>query len=197
MTEWEWYDDHTTFKVFLHLLLVANHKSKKWRGHVVNPGEKITSYGKLAEQTSLTVRQVRTALKKLKLTGEVTTKTNNKFTLVKINNWENYQHSDKQDDNQMTGKRQSNDRQATTNKNDNNEKNEKKVGRFAPPSILEVREYVAEKGYLIDPENFVNFYESKGWMVGKNKMKSWKACVSTWQKREQKKSGTINERTLT
>lgn len=74
---------------------------------------------------------------------------------------------------------------------------EVKSRRFAPPSISEVQEYVSEKGFSIDPENFVNFYESKGWMVGKNKMKSWKACVSTWQKREQKKSGTINERTLT
>lgn len=74
---------------------------------------------------------------------------------------------------------------------------EVKSRRFAPPSILEVQEYVSEKGYTVDPENFVNFYESKGWMVGKNKMKSWRHSVSTWQKREIQKSGKINERILT
>ena len=52
--------------------------------------------------------------------------------------------------------------------------------RFTPPSVEQVREYVAEKGYKVDPESFVDFYESKGWMVGKNKMTDWKASVRTW-----------------
>ena len=62
----------------------------------------------------------------------------------------------------------------------------KKVGnvRFLPPSLDEVRKYVLEKGFSVDAENFVNFYESKGWFVGKNKMKNWKAAVATWEKRE-------------
>ena len=54
--------------------------------------------------------------------------------------------------------------------------------RFRPPSIEEVRIYISEKGYSVDAEQFVNFYESKGWMIGKNKMKNWHAAVATWQK---------------
>lgn len=66
----------------------------------------------------------------------------------------------------------------------------KKKGGFAPPSLQEVSEYIHDKNYQVDAEQFINFYESKGWMVGKNKMKSWKACISTWQKRnEDKKNG--------
>ena len=54
-------------------------------------------------------------------------------------------------------------------------------GRFTPPSVEEVTAYIKEKGYHFDPEQFVSFYESKNWMVGKNKMASWeKACV-TWE----------------
>lgn len=62
----------------------------------------------------------------------------------------------------------------------------KKVGnvRFLPPSLDEVKKYILEKGFSVDAENFVNFYESKGWFVGKNKMKNWKAAVATWEKRE-------------
>lgn len=57
---------------------------------------------------------------------------------------------------------------------------EKKEKRFTPPSVEEVNSYILEKGYDVDAEAFVNFYESKGWFVGKNKMKSWKAALVTW-----------------
>lgn len=54
--------------------------------------------------------------------------------------------------------------------------------RFLPPTTEEVREYAKEKGYAIDAERFVDFYESKGWMVGKNKMKDWKAAARNWSR---------------
>lgn len=59
-------------------------------------------------------------------------------------------------------------------------KEEEKTKRFTPPSVEEVNSYILEKGYDVDAEAFVNFYESKGWFVGKNKMKSWKAALVTW-----------------
>lgn len=55
---------------------------------------------------------------------------------------------------------------------------------FSPPSVNEVKAYCEEIHSNIDAERFVDFYSSKGWMVGKNKMKDWKACVRTWEKRE-------------
>lgn len=70
--------------------------------------------------------------------------------------------------------------------------------RFTPPSVDDVSEYISENRYPVDPERFVDFYESKGWMVGKTKMKDWKAAVRTWSKRNEntsKPSGTDpNER---
>lgn len=56
--------------------------------------------------------------------------------------------------------------------------------QFSPPSIQNVAEYCREKGYQIDPESFVAYYDSVGWMIGKKKMKSWKGAVVTWAKRE-------------
>ena len=61
---------------------------------------------------------------------------------------------------------------------------EKKRKRFSPPSVDEVKAYCDERNNKVDAERFVEFYSSKGWMVGKNKMKDWKACVRTWEKRE-------------
>ena len=58
----------------------------------------------------------------------------------------------------------------------------KRASRFTPPSIEEVREYCLERGNGIDPERFVNFYESKGWLIGKNRMKDWRAAVRNWER---------------
>ena len=55
-------------------------------------------------------------------------------------------------------------------------------GRFAPPTLEEVKAYCRERGNNVDPERWMDFYQSKGWMVGKNKMKDWKAAVRTWEK---------------
>lgn len=56
--------------------------------------------------------------------------------------------------------------------------------RFFPPTVGEVQDYLDEKGYKdIDAQRFVDFYESKGWMVGKNPMKDWRAAVRTWRRR--------------
>lgn len=61
---------------------------------------------------------------------------------------------------------------------------EEKRGRFAPPSVEEVRSYCQERNNSIDPEAFVDFYSAKGWKVGNNPMKDWKAAVRTWERRE-------------
>lgn len=57
------------------------------------------------------------------------------------------------------------------------------------PTIQQIKDYVALKGMqYVDAEEFFNFYESKGWMVGKNPMKKWRAAVSGWNSRERRKA---------
>lgn len=60
----------------------------------------------------------------------------------------------------------------------------KSTSRFIPPTAEEVKQYCLENHYSVDAQRFVDFYECKGWMVGKNKMKDWKAAVRTWVKRD-------------
>lgn len=57
-----------------------------------------------------------------------------------------------------------------------------KSHRFTPPTLEEVAEYCRERNNGIDPQRFIDFYSAKGWMIGKNKMKDWKAAVRTWEK---------------
>jgi len=69
-----------------------------------------------------------------------------------------------------------------TEENRTEEKSKGKSSRFVPPTHAEVFVYCDERQNNVDPERFINFYESKGWMVGKNKMKDWKAAVRNWER---------------
>ena len=61
---------------------------------------------------------------------------------------------------------------------------------FRKPTVDEVSQYCHEHGYQVDANNFVDFYTSKGWKVGKEPMKDWQACVRTWARRDEKKKVT-------
>lgn len=65
--------------------------------------------------------------------------------------------------------------------------------RFQKPTLEEIRHYCQERGNSVDPEMFFNFYESKGWVVGKSQMKDWKAAVRTWEQRRPETTRTTNQ----
>ena len=184
--KWEWWSNPNTFRMFIYLLLKANYCDLKFEGKVIHRGQLVTSIPKLAQETTLTPRQVRVTLDHLKLTGEVTDTYTSKYRIITVVNYDKYQTDDRQDGSQMTGERQANDRQMTVSKEikkDNKDKNiNKSLTRFIPPTVDEVSEYCLSRNNGIDPEEFVNFYESKGWMIGKNHMKSWQAAVRTWER---------------
>ncbi|MFQ9209549.1 MAG: hypothetical protein ACLR3S_10765, partial [Clostridium fessum] len=70
----------------------------------------------------------------------------------------------------------------------------KKVARFIPPTVDEVQAYCEERKNGVDARCFVDFYESKNWVVGKAKMKNWKAAVRTWERNRRDKvtRNTVN-----
>lgn len=69
-------------------------------------------------------------------------------------------------------------------KKESNKERKRGQAAFAPPSIDEVQQYVKSKGYDIDAEAFIAYYESNGWRVGRNPMKNWRSAVITWSRRE-------------
>jgi len=76
-----------------------------------------------------------------------------------------------------------NTKQETLNTKQEPYKEKGKTKRFASPTLKEVVDRCQEMQYTnIDPDRFINFYEAKGWMIGKNKMKSWKAALANWSK---------------
>ena len=133
--KWEWYTDVNTKTLFIHCLIKANHKDAKWRGIHIPAGSFISSYAKLSKETGLSVMSVRTSLKRLKSTGELTHETTSDYSLINLVNWSQYQSDDDEDnteDNtlpnkQVTSNQQASNKQVTTNKNEKNEKNDKNI----------------------------------------------------------------------
>ena len=76
-------------------------------------------------------------------------------------------------------------------KKGNIKENNTDIRRFTPPSLQEVTEYCQERGNSVDPSRFIDFYASKGWKVGNQPMKDWKACIRTWEQREGKSVKTV------
>lgn len=186
---------------WIDLLLSTNHRDTKipFNGELklVCRGQYMTSIRKLSEKWKWNKDKVLKFLRLLESDGMITKNSDRYRTLITIENYCIYQDKESQFQTQQgteestrigtlksTPQGTADVHEPATNKNIKNDKNEKKERKntFHPPTVDEVREYLQSVGSSIDPEAFVAFYESKGWMVGKNKMKSWKMAIVTWEK---------------
>lgn len=121
LLDWEWYNDINTTRVFLHLLIVANHKDNKWRGIDIKRGQRLTSISALASETNLSIKNIRTSIKRLKATNEVASYSTAQHTVFTMVNYDLYQD----EANEVANQGQTKGKQGATNKNVNNENNEK------------------------------------------------------------------------
>ncbi|WP_331300317.1 hypothetical protein [Methylobacterium oryzae] len=91
MLDFEWYDDHDTTRLLVHLLLTVNHEPSRYKGHVIPAGSRVAGRIALAHETGLSERSIRTGLERLKASGEVTIKTTSKFSIISMTKWEKLQ----------------------------------------------------------------------------------------------------------
>ena len=158
-TSW-YYKRSAVVHLFIHLLIKANHQENKffWNGKeiTIKRGEFITGLNKLSEETGISIQSIRTALTILKSTNTITIKSTNKFSIIQIVNYDQYQSEEEKLTSKLTSKvtnnQQTTNKQLTTNKNDKNEKNKKNI------YILE-REYTSINYLLkIPQEDLYEFY---------------------------------------
>jgi len=169
------------------LIMLANHKPGfiKVRGIVISVnrgqvgrsaltlsarwkwsrGKTLRYFDFLVQQNMITIEQ-----QNIKLSSIITILKYNEYQLGGTTN----------DTTEQDIRRTSDGHQTDTNNKDKKDKNEKKI--FVAPTVSEVSEYCTERKNGIDPEKFIAYYEARGWMLGKEKIKSWKACIITWEK---------------
>lgn len=192
MMKWGWYTDTPTKCVFLHLLFLACYEPCYYKGVHLEPGQAVSSIRQIATDTGLTVKQVRTAINHLKETQEVAQSPYGKFSVFTVNNYNDYQCTGTDEGKQRAQEGHSEGTLPNIKKNKevkntpyNPPQGDEGVSvskRFVPPTPEEVNVYCRERNNGIDGSEFCDFYTSKGWKVGKNPMKDWKAAVRTWER---------------
>ena len=141
ISKWEWYTDANTFRLFIHLLLNANHDFNRWQGIDINRGQLVTGRKQLAKELGLSEQQIRTSYNKLIKTSEITSKPTNKYTLVTITGYDSYQSDKRKATSNPTNKQPTSNQQVTTNNNDNNVNNDNKKDIWLTP------EWINEKAW--------------------------------------------------
>ena len=191
--------DNEYLAVWVRMLAEANFSDRKTviNGALVEVkrGQLVFGLESYSEKTGVSVRRLRKLLELLESDSMIDRQKGNKFSLISIVNYAKHQD----DDRQKAGESQADDKQTSSEgqaKGSTIRKKELKEGeegknlptakseKFIPPTVQDVYQYMGDicKGSFDEAEKFCDFYSSKGWMVGKNKMKDWQAAVRNWTK---------------
>jgi len=214
--DWEWFSCPNTCQLFIYCMLRANHTDTKWRGIPIKRGQFLTSYEKLSVGTGLSIQNIRTCLKSLESTGEISREPTSKLTRLTICKFDTYNNGDdlanKQTNNELTSNQQASNKQVTTDKNKKKEKKDKKEGISSEPakpaqsSNLDFN-YQTGKFNIDIPYNWIEVFTSaypavdidleiskaKAWLFANPKKRKvdHKAYLNNWLARCQKHGGNI------
>ena len=167
-------------QAWIDLLLMANFKDADMlsKGTVVHVkrGQVFRTQQNLAERWGWSIKKVRTFLGLLERQNMATVKGIAQGMLITIEKYEFFQGEGQPKD----IKRDTEEGKQGATK----EEGRTRINKFTPPTVEEVAAYCQERRNSISPEAFIDYYSSKGWMVGRNKMKDWKAAVRNWERRQ-------------
>ena len=179
---WIWQEPEA-LKFWMALLMQVNWEAKTTvfnkRLITVERGQVVFGRKVWSERLQISEMKLRRYLDMLKAEGMINQQTTSRYSLITVLNYDEYQNNNQQ----TTSKQPANNQLVTTSKQYNNKTIKGKQSKFTPPKISEVQEYCVERKNNIDPESFVDFYLAKNWMVGKNKMRDWKAAIRNWERR--------------
>lgn len=196
-----WLEEQTNGKEYVLFLLKLCLKSLKTNGILMRAiGNIFIPYdvAKLAEMTRTDVDTVAVAMQLFQKIGIIEILEDGAIYISILENmvgsetkWAKFKRNERNGQKQI-GQCPTDVQNMSTQSIENKSKEEKEKNKkekpdkqaFTPPTLQEVQEYCKERGNRVDPQRFIDFYEAKGWMIGKNKMKDWKAAVRTWERQD-------------
>lgn len=183
LLDWRWARHPITFLVWMHLLLRANYKDVDVGNDVVKRGEVYVPQDLLASDIGITKKQLRTAIKNLKDTGEIrASKKIGKVVVISIPNYDKYQGEGQRKGNERASERTSKGQHIKKDKNIKNTLSLTLSHKpYAIPTIEEVREYERTSGLGKDPDLFYKHYSAEGWKAQGKKIYSWQRLYDNWQ----------------
>jgi len=159
--EWEWATEPNMTHFLLYCILKANWEDDSWKGKMINRGQFTSGIYELSSESGLTVQQVRTCIKRLVASGEITVKSTNKYTLYTIVKYEKFQH----DPNKLTNEQQTNNKQITNEQQQLKEVKEDK-------EVKEKNKTIQKETDLFLEDNFTEFWEVYPRKIDKKKAKA-------------------------
>lgn len=195
----EVFADPHLWHLFSYLLIRANHTKqaipvKTGRGTTtvtLKPGQLLFGRKSAAERLQTPASSIRNRVRRLEAINCIEIKPDTHFSIVTICNWGLYQQTNSKGGQARDTQRTPKGHPKDTEKNDNNDKNDKKEegrasagSKFKKPSRDELAAYIAEADLVVDPDAFLDYYESNGWRVSRAPMKDWKATCRGWSRRE-------------
>lgn len=192
MLEWEWYKEENAKNLFIHCLLKANWKDGRFQGYDVPRGSFVTGRRQLSQELNISEQSIRTALKRLKSTNEITIKTTKNFSIITIVNYEKYQDVNQETNQQLTSNQPTANQQLTTIEERKNRKKERSERESierefsSSPTLTDIISFGTSLGASSEYcERFYNHYESTGWINANGiKIKNWKLTLSNWYKKD-------------
>lgn len=206
IVDWEWFKKPETLSLFIYCLTRANVADGSWRNIAYKRGQFITSLDTIRKDTGLSIQQARTALKHLVSTGELTSKSTNRFTIITVCKYDDYQSMSEDvntpNNNKVTcnqhAKTKNSNKQSTTGEEEKEDvdirrgrtkrkissKEDKKKSCVTPPSFEEVCVFIrSESLSKVDAREFYDYYSDRGWKCGDRPLRDWKAKLREWQRR--------------
>lgn len=213
ITEWEWYCDINTCRLFIHMLLKANWKQGRFQGVEIPRGSFASSYNILSKETGLTVQQVRTALKHLNSTQEVTQCQHGKFTVFTVKNYSLYQDTNTVTNNDVTQVQHDDNREVTTIEEVKKEKKKEVKNNIIcseqsteqPVIIFSLNDNTQYPVYRGAVQEWAELYPAvdviqqlrsmKGWLDSNPRKRKTKSgitrFINNWLAKEQNKGGAV------
>lgn len=174
--DWRWYSDGNTVRLFLHLLMSVNYEDKDYQDITVRRGQRIASLAKLADELSLSVHQIRTALEHLEKTGDVTRSSQGKFTVVTVNSYDDFilPSNECQGGGKETAEPRQGDGSNVINKKNNNKYNKENKGAPAPEAEASVSPVQPERK-TTDPDKLRQKYGERNVREYEDRLRRWMA----------------------
>lgn len=187
-----WSNKPEFVSLWLYILKEATHESREyfWMGEniLLQPGSFITGRNKISLATGINRSKVERILNCFEIEQQIKQVKSNTSRLISICNWEKYQHGEQAVEQQMSNERATNEQRVSTKQE---LKNLRIKEVFIIPEKNEIENYIFENYVDKNPnevkilaETIFDYYSSKGWLIGKSKMKDWKAAVRNWIRNE-------------
>jgi hypothetical protein len=161
---------------------------------VLKPGQLTTGRKQIASLFNISESKVQRVLKTFEIEQQIEQQTSTRNRLITIIEWDEYQANEQQPEQQVNNNRTTSEQQPNTPKERNKEKKKEiKNKESIPPNQEDVVGYIREKSLNVDADYFMDYYEGNGWYAGTKKMKSWKATLRNWHRRENEKPKSKKE----